>query len=194
MNTFKNIAAAVAIVAAFATPAIASVVQTGTGSGSYNGYEAWGLYDLSVVDLAKGTNVVSALNSSAVAYDQGWGGEWADANQVIVGLYNGSNMVWAQHVAGAGHYSYGLQSFTASADVLASLNATLGAITWNDTTSLSMRMQANPIGWGGWELHVANAGFTVTSDAKDVPEPASLALLGLGLTGLAAARRKSKQA
>jgi hypothetical protein len=53
-----------------------------------------------------------------------------------------------------------------------------------------MKIMANPIGWGGWALYVNNASMTITSDAVNVPEPASLGLPGLGLVAVAASRRK----
>jgi hypothetical protein len=54
-----------------------------------------------------------------------------------------------------------------------------------------MVMFGNNIGWGGWELRVNGASMAIES--SHVPEPTSIALLGLGLAGFAAARRKSSK-
>ncbi|QOY93487.1 PEP-CTERM sorting domain-containing protein [Massilia sp. UMI-21] len=192
MQIIKHIAAGLVLASAFAASASAAVIQTGAGSGTYDGYQAWGLYDVSTVSFAKGTNLVTGLSSSAIAYDQGWGGISPNENRVLITLYQGSSLLWHTQVAGAGRGTYGTQYFDIANDsaALDSLNTALGAIKWSDDAAVTMRMQANPLGYGGWELHVRNAKFSVTSDTTDVPEPASLALLGLGLSGLLAARRK----
>jgi hypothetical protein len=190
MQLIKNIAAAVLLAASFAGVASASVVQS-TSGGSYDGYEQWGSHPIGSVTFASGTNQVLGLTTSANLWDQGWGGQ-CDCNQVYVGLFQGDTALWTQRVGYAVHdYTFQSYNILDDAAALASLNTALGAINWTLGQPVTMTLMASPIGWGGWELHVRDAAMSVTSD---VPEPASIALLGLGLTGLVAARRKSKKA
>ena len=102
MNIARKLALGIVFATAFASSAIASVVQT-SGTGSYDGYQAWGHHELNSVTLADGTNQVSALTAQASIRDQGWGGECPSCNQVFVGVYQGSTHLWGGFVAGAYH-------------------------------------------------------------------------------------------
>lgn len=190
MNIIKKLAIGFAFAASFSATAFASVVQT-SSDGSFYAYQGWGDYEIGNITFATGTNAISALTTSVNLVDQGWGGQ-CECNQVYIGLFDTtSTRVWAMHVAGATHeYSNVVFDITTDLGQLNALNAAMGAIDYSAGGTASMKMFANPIGWGGWELTVNNAGMSITSDAANVPEPASLALLGLGLLGMTATRRK----
>lgn len=191
MNIVKKLAIGFAFAAFFSATAFASTVDTSSG-GYYDGYEAWGAFEVGNITFSTGTNAIMALTTSVDIADQGWGGECPACEPVYIALFDTKNQqVWGETVAGAMHgWTHQEFDITTDFDALNSLNVAMGAMDYSAGGTSSMKMFASPIGWGGWELHVANAGMSITSDVTNVPEPASLALLGLGLLGMTASRRK----
>ncbi|NNG22113.1 PEP-CTERM sorting domain-containing protein [Telluria aromaticivorans] len=171
------------VLATAAASASASVVQTTAPAGSY---QQGGNQELGRVTFAAGTNYVSNLSSSVTLVDQGWGGS-DPSNGVYVGLYNGENHLYNLHLAGAGH-DWSTQTRNFGAADLTELNALLLAIDQSANLAVSMRMFTNSWGYPGWSLTTRNATMSITS--SQVPEPASIALFGLAIAGMAAARRR----
>jgi len=190
----KNIVGVMAAMAvAFASNAFAVPVTQSTapaGADSYWYSNGWNWQTLGSVTLATGTNSVLSLTSTASLVDQGWGGQDYN-NGVKIGLFDNNNLVWYDAVAGSYH-NWTTQTYTAGAATLAALDSSLATVNWAD--NITLQMFTTPYAWGGWELHVANASFSVTSEASSVPEPGALALCGLGIAGLAATRRRKHAA
>jgi len=79
-----------AAAAALVTPVRADPFTASGGPGSFDSYTSWTQGVLANVQLAAGTSDITSLTSSAVAYDQGWGGYDPQDNQVYIGLFNRS--------------------------------------------------------------------------------------------------------
>ena len=193
-QTARIILASCAVLAT-APQALAAPVTQATSPASSDTWawiNPWVWQPLGGVTLAQHTVLVSALSSSVTLVDQGWGGQDAASNQVVIGLLEDGMGLWTQHVAGAVH-SWRTEHFdiTGSPAALAGLNAALQGIDWSDNPVVTVQMFAVPLSYGGWELHTRNASFSITS--SDVPEPASLGLAGLGLVLAAAAARRRQR-
>jgi hypothetical protein len=185
MSVLKKAFAAAAIFATFTTCAMASVIQS---AGPVN-YDSSGWHNDKLIgfQLAKNTTFIDALSGSSTTYDQGWGGNDPGSNQLYITLMDNGNSLWGDHFAG-GARGATFQSYSVSSDALTNLNNALAAINWSGSHVVELQVRSSTLGYGGWELHARNVQFQATSE---VPEPASLAIVGLGLLGLAAARRKT---
>ncbi len=150
----------------------------------------WSTHTYGSISLAQGTSDISNLQSTVTVWDQGWGGEVASWTQVFLGLYDNGVALWTSFVAGGTHSSYDPQYFTADASQLAALDAALAGIDWSSTPNVTVQLNGNIQAYSGWAEYVSNSSFTVTSD---VPEPATLGLLGLGLAGLGFSRRRKQK-
>lgn len=183
MKLLNAVAVSLVLAASATLPAHASVTQTTAPAGSY---QQGGQAELGRVTFAAGTNYVSNLTSSVTLVDQGWGGQ-DPSNGVYVGLYNGESHLYSLHLAGAEH-DWTTQTRDFGPAQLTDLNSILRAIDQSLSPTISMRMYTNSWGYPGWSLTTQNATMSVTS--SQVPEPASIALLGLAMAGMFAARRK----
>jgi len=181
---------AVFITSAYAIPIVQTTLPTDIDNYS------WGFKDLGTIELMQGTNSLLELTSSAIVFDQGWGGYDPFSNGVYIGLFvNGVNL-YNEKVADLLRGDNPAQTYDISSHPtsLFSFNAFMGAIDWTPNTTANIEMFANLQAYGGWQEHVREASFSITTAAAEsVPEPTSIALLAMGLLSFCTLRRKNQK-
>lgn len=194
MKIYNKIAICVALNAVFITSAYAIPIVQTTLPTNLDNY-SWGFKDLGTIQLMQGTNSLLALSSSAIVFDQGWGGYDPFSNGVYVGLFvNGVNL-YNEKVADLLRGNNPAQTYDISTHPtsLFNFNSFIGAIDWAPNTTANIEMFANLQAYGGWQEHVRDASFSITTAVESVPEPTSIALLVMGLLSFCTLRRKIKK-
>jgi len=183
---------ALGLAIAIGSSASAFATTQSTSPVDYNSYGGWNNDLLSEVTFAQGTHSISAITGSTSIGDQGWGGQDPQGNQIYLSLDDNGTSLWSDHFAGGTH-DWTQVSFDLSNDPtsFASLNAALSSINWATDPTVSMELRSSTIGWGGWELFVSDAQFSVTSSSP-VPEADASLMLLAGLAGLGFLARRKK--
>ena len=107
-------------------PTAATTTVRSAIAADFDSYSDWRADELDAIALAKGTNLIRSLTSTATAWDQGWGGQTGD-NGLRLSLVVGTSRVWQATVASASHGARTID-FTAGVDQLAGLNSALAAV------------------------------------------------------------------
>lgn len=187
MSKLNKIICAFAIFAGLSGTAMASVITQSAGPVNYDSWSGWHNDKLMGLLLTPHTTHVDSLSGSSTTYDQGWGGNDFYGNRLYVTLMDNGQSLWSDFFAG-GARGATFQNYSASSVKLASLNDVLASINWSSAPAVEMEVRSSTIGYPGWALHSRGATLQMTSE---VPEPASLAIIGMGLLGLTGARRKA---
>lgn len=178
MNNFFNLIAGMSLVA-MAQLASANTITHGVG-GTYtvsNGSNVVGSTDFDRAEFTFASEYVDTITiantGSGFAHDHG-NGALSDLQ-----VYNGIN--WITVLSTASGNNTTLSKMFSMPVMFSGMNIT------------GMRLDSSiPV---GYMYHFINSGMTYTlTTTNNVPEPTSIALMGLGIVGMAALRRRRKAA
>lgn len=193
MKFNKTLKIAAAALALAANTAFAGTITNGNFAANLSGWSANGYvsvqnngtYNYADLFAGLGAGAYTTLSQSIslnagdvlTGYAQFFAHDYVPFNDDAFVSINGTNLFYS-NIPMVGNYGTGdLTQFTFTALTSGVYSLVAGVANQGDNGLAS-------------ELQISN--FSIASN--DVPEPASLALLGLGLLGMSAARRKDKKA